>query len=163
MLSELRTAMEVSSIYGVLIATGIMRTVKARVPVKPSAVSSAICQVMYRTSEIEEIPIGIYLVHTQVTYIVQSINRTEEIFYCQESCISRAGKYPAQVIVSFIQISVIRIKSGSIGTSHPCQIRIYSTQKIEVYFKQIIVLALIQVQFESHTVCQKAGIDTNIA
>ena len=53
-LSELRTAMEVSSIYGVLVPAGIMRTVKARVSVKPSAVSSAICQVMYRTSEIEE-------------------------------------------------------------------------------------------------------------
>ena len=140
-----------------------MRTVIACIPVKTATVCSMVSKIMYRTSEIEETSVRVYLIHPQITNIIHRINRTEKVFDCKKTSVCRTGKNPAKVIVSFIQIPIISIKCSSIGTCHTRQIRIHSTQKVKVYFKQIIVLTLVQIQFESHTVCQKTSIYAYIA
>lgn len=163
MFSELRTRVEMTFIHRMMITTGIMRTVIACIPVKTATVCSMVSKIMYRTSEIEETSVRVYLIHPQITNIIHRINRTEKVFDCKKTSVCRTGKNPAKVIVSFIQIPIISIKCSSIGTCHTRQIRIHSTQKVKVYFKQIIVLTLVQIQFESHTVCQKTSIYAYIA
>ena len=125
-----------------------MRTVITCIPVKTAAVCSMVSGArtdVRNRRNLLDIPYT-----PQITNIIHRINRTEKVFDCKKTSICRTGKNPAKVIVSFIQIPIISIKCSSIGTCHTRQIRIHSTQKVKVYFKQIIVLTLVQIQFESH-------------
>lgn len=122
MFSELRTRVEMTFIHRMMITVGIMRTVIACIPVKTAAVCSMVSKVMYRTSEIEETSVRVYLIHPQITNIIHRINRTEKVFDCKKTSVCRTGKNPAKVIVSFIQIPIISIKCSSIGTCHTRQI-----------------------------------------
>ena len=74
------------------------------------AMCPTISQVVCRTVEIKERTIGVHFVNTQITDIVHRINRTEKIIQCHKPHILGTGQNPAQVIVPFVQITIISIK-----------------------------------------------------
>ena len=92
MFSELRTRVEMTFIHRMMITAGIMRTVIACIPVKTAAVCSMVSKVMYRTSEIEETSVRVFLIHPQITNIIHRINRTEKAFDSKKTSVCRTGK-----------------------------------------------------------------------
>ena len=100
MFSELRTRVEMTFIHRMMITTGIMRTVIACIPVKTATVCSMVSKIMYRTSEIEETSVRVYLIHPQITNIIHRINRTEKVFDVNQ----RPGEFVQQFLVQFAQL-----------------------------------------------------------
>lgn len=80
-----------------------------------TAVSSPISQVVAGRAEIKIIPVGIYLINTEVAHVVEGVDGTEEVFYPHEAYIFRIGKYPAEVIVAFVQVAVVGIQGAAVG------------------------------------------------
>lgn len=80
--------------------------------------SSPISQVVTGRAEIKIIPVGIYLINTEVAHAVHRIDGTEEIFDAHEAYIFRIGKYPAEVIVAFVQVTVVRIQGTAVSNGN---------------------------------------------
>ena len=163
MFPEIRTGTEISTIYGMSVTSAEVFPVIASSTAMEPTVCAPIRQVMPGTTEIKESPVRINLIYTQVTTMVYRINRPEEIIQGHETQVFRTRQNPAKVIVPFIQITVISIHRRCPGISQVVDIRVDSTQEIKIHFIQVIVLVLVQIQFESHTVGQETGMYPDIS
>lgn len=98
-----------------MVAQRIVCPVEAGTSEMCPTVSSPISQVVAGWAEVKIVSVGIYLINTEVTHIVEGINGAEEVFYSHEAHVFRIGKYPAEVIVAFVQVAVIGIQGAAVG------------------------------------------------
>lgn len=103
------------------------------------------------------------VIHSQAAYMIVDIERSEEVFYAKESCIERASQYPAEFIVSDVEVVIVCIHSISVSSCHSIEIWVDAYQEIVVDFIEIVVLPLAQVEFVSHAVSQEACISADVA
>ena len=76
-------------IYGMVIAHRVNVLVITSSAEMRTAVSAPVGQIMPGRSVIKMIPVRVYLIYTQVTYVVQGVDRVEKIVERDETCIFR--------------------------------------------------------------------------
>lgn len=113
--AQLGTDMARTAVHRMAIAYRIVSPVEAGAAEMGPAVSSPVGQVVAGRAEVKIVPVGIYLINTEVAHAVEGINGAEEVFYSHEAYIFRIGKYPAEVIVAFVQIAVVGIQGAAVG------------------------------------------------
>lgn len=132
-------------VHRVMVAQRIVPPIEAGASEVSPAVSSPVSQVVAGRTEIEIIPVGIYLVDAEVTYAVHCIDGAEEIFDAHKTDVLRIRQYPAKVIVAFVQVTVVGIQGAAVGNGDTRKVRIDIVQKVVVDFVQVIVLVGTQV------------------
>lgn len=113
--TQLGTDMARTAVHRMTIAYRIVSPVEAGTAEMGPAVSSPVGQVVAGRAEVKIVPVGIYLINTEVAHAVEGINGAEEVFYSHEAYIFRIGKYPAEVIVAFVQVAVVGIQGVAVG------------------------------------------------
>lgn len=113
--AQLGTDMARTAVHRMAIAYWIVSPVEAGAAEMGPAVSSPVGQVVAGRAEVKIVPVGIYLIDTEVAHAVEGINGAEEVFYSHEAYIFRIGKYPAEVIVAFVQVAVVGIQGAAVG------------------------------------------------
>lgn len=161
--TQLRTDAARTAVHRVMVAQRIVPPIEAGTSEMSTAMSSPVSQVVAGWTEIEIIPVGIYLVNTEVAYVVHRIDGTEEIFDAHKADVLRIRQYPAKVIVAFVQVTVIGIQGAAVSNGDTGKVRIDIVQEIVVDFVQVVVLVGTQMQFEGHAVGQEACIDSEIS
>ena len=113
--THLRTDTARTAVHRMTIAYRIVPPVEAGAAEMGPAVSSPVSQVVAGRAEIKIIPVGIYLVNTEVAYTVHRIDGTEEIFDAHKADVLRIRQYPAKVVVAFVQVTVVGIQGAAVG------------------------------------------------
>lgn len=113
--TQLGTDMARTAVHRMAIAYRIVSPVEAGTAEMGPAVSSPVGQVVAGRTEVKIVPVGIYLINTEVAHAVEGINGAEEVFYSHEAHVFRIGKYPAEVIVAFVQVAVVGIQGVAVG------------------------------------------------
>lgn len=116
--TQLRTDAARTAVHRVMVAQRIVPPIEAGASEMSPAVSSPISQVVAGRAEVKIVPVGVYLINTEVAHAVHRIDGTEEIFDAHEAYIFRIGKYPAEVIVSFVQVTVVRIQGAAVSNGN---------------------------------------------
>ena len=113
--TQLGTDMARTAVHRMARAYRIVSSVEAGAAEMGPAVSSPISQVVAGRAEVKIVPVGIYLIDTEVAHTVEGINGAEEVFYSHEAHVFRIGEYPAEVIVTFVQVAVVGIQGAAVG------------------------------------------------
>lgn len=113
--TQLGTDTARTAVHRMAIAYRIVSSVEAGAAEMGPAVSSPISQVVAGRAEVKIVPVGIYLIDTEVAHAVEGINGAEEVFYSHEAYVFRIGKYPAEVVVAFVQVAVVGIQGAAVG------------------------------------------------
>lgn len=113
--TQLRTDAARTAVHRVMVAQRIVPPIEAGTSEMSPAVSSPISQVVTGRAEIKIIPVGIYLINTEVAHAVHRIDGAEEIFDAHKADILRIRQYPAKVIVAFVQVTVVRIQGAAVS------------------------------------------------
>lgn len=113
--TQLGTDTARTAVHRMAIAYRIVSSVEAGAAEMGPAVSSPISQVVAGRAEVKIVPVGIYLIDTEVAHAVEGINGAEEVFYSHEAHVFRIGEYPAEVIVTFVQVAVVGIQGAAVG------------------------------------------------
>lgn len=116
--TQLRTDAARTAVHRVMVAQRIVCPVEAGTSEVSPAVSSPISQVVTGRAEIKIIPVGIYLINTEVAHAVHCIDGAEEIFDAHEADVLRIRQYPAEVIVAFVQVTVVRIQGAAVSNGN---------------------------------------------
>lgn len=161
--SHLRTDSARAAVHRMVVACRVIVPVVAYSSEMCPAMSAPVGQVVAGRSEVEIGSVRINLIYTQIAYVVDGINGTEEIVDSDEAQVFAAGKHPSQVIVSFVQVSVVGIHGPAVGNGYSRHVRTYVVQKIVVDFIQVVVLVCTQMQLKCHTVCQETCVDPEVS
>ena len=111
----------------------------------------------------KQVSVRIHRIDTQTAYASCHIHGPEKIIERNETRVFRIGKHPAQVIVAYVQIMIIKVGCNGIRNRHPRHVRAYARKEIVVDFIQVVVLVRVQMQFESHAVGQETRMDADVA
>lgn len=119
--------------------------------------SSAIRFIMIRLGEIEVVMVHIHQVNTKSPGIIGYKKRTEEVFPIHKLMILSCCKYPPEVIVPIIQVTIIIIQSPFVPIQHFIHYIAHLVYKIVIDFIHIIILPCRKVQLVGHLVGQETG------
>ena len=104
--------------------------------------SSTIRAVVIRLPEIEIIVIGKCYIYPEIPGVARSIDRTIEIIHSQETVVLTGRKYPAEIVISYIQVTIIVVQCPIITIHDIIHQITHVINKIKIYLVSIVILCI---------------------
>lgn len=148
---------ECTMIELVLISVGIVAVSEV-----DTVVSSNIGVIACGDTEVIVIAVGVAIPDTHTPCVAYHIYRTIEIVAIHKPAVLAAAKHIHEILIAHVEQIVVIVDGIVVSIYHIVYDLVYLVEEVEVDFIHVIVLAVRQSEFVSHTVGEEAGFTTDV-